>query len=238
MLNKSGFPLRGACCVLATGLLAFMPATWAESAKDMGQTIAASGASGVPACASCHGAKGQGMAAAGFPYLAGQGASYLASQLQDFASGERSNPIMAPIAKGLNAEQIKAVAGYYSKLPAPFDTKALSRLIDTYPQKNAVGAWLASRGDWDHDIPACFQCHGPGAVGVGEHFPALAGLSAKYIQEQLTGWQEKKRAPGPQALMGDIAGRMSKAQISAVADYLSKLPGSGLDAVETKGARQ
>ena len=178
------------------------------------------------------------MAAAGFPYLAGQGASYLALQLHDFASGDRSNPIMAPIAKGLSAEQIKAVAGYYSKLPAPFDTKTLSRLADTYPQKSAVGAWLASRGDWEHDIPACFQCHGPGAVGVGAHFPALAGLSAKYIREQLTGWQEKKRAPGPQALMGDIAGRMNKAQISAVADYLSKLPDSALDPVDAKGAKQ
>lgn len=238
MVNNLGFPHRWACCFLAAGLWISGPVTRAESAKDVGRTIASSGAGGIPACASCHGAKGEGMAAAGFPYLAGQGAAYLVLQLQGFASGERSNPIMAPIAKGLSAEQIKAVASYYSALPAPFNTKALSRLVDTYPQKDAVGGWLASRGDWGHDIPACFQCHGPGAVGVGEHFPALAGLSANYIQEQLIAWQEKKRAPGPQALMGDIAGRMSKVQISAVAGYLSKLPESAPTAIEPKGAKQ
>ncbi|TKR53946.1 cytochrome c4 [Allopusillimonas ginsengisoli] len=191
-----------------------------------GKTIATSGAPGVVACATCHGAQGEGMAAAGFPYLAGQGVAYLTLQLQDFAKGERHNPIMEPIAKALDPAQIAAVAAYFSQLPKPFDAEALSAHSPTYPDKDAVGAWVANRGDWDNNIPACTQCHGPGGIGVGNAFPGLAGLPAKYITEQLTAWQQEKRAPGPLSLMGDIASRMSDVQITAVADYFSGLPES------------
>ncbi len=207
---------------------------WADTVSEQGKKIAASGSAGVLACVTCHGAQGEGMAAAGFPYLAGQGEAYLGSQLHDFAGGVRSNPIMAPIAKAMNPEQIKAVTVYYSTLPAPFDAKALSDHVDSYPKKEAIGAWLANRGDWENNIPACIQCHGPGGVGVGDSFPAIAGQSAKYIHDQLSAWKEKKRAPGPLGLMGDIAARMSDAQMTAVADYFAALPGSAQPAPEAK----
>ncbi len=210
--------------LFAAGLPAPGSPAWADTVAEQGKTIAASGSAGVTACAACHGAQGEGMAAAGFPYLAGQGEAYLTLQLQGFAKGERNNPIMAPIAKAMNPDQIKAVAAYYSQLPAPFYAKALSNHVDTYPKKDAAGAWLANRGDWDNNIPACIQCHGPGGVGVGKTFPALAGMPAKYIHEQLLAWKEKKRAPGPLALMGDIAARMNDAQMTAVADYFAALP--------------
>lgn len=205
-----------------------------------GKTLATSGGNGVVACATCHGAQGEGMAAAGFPYLAGQGAAYLALQLQDFASGARQSPIMEPIAKGLSAAQIEAVTAYYSQLPRAFDSKAVSAMVDTYPSQGPAGAWLANRGDWANEIPACIQCHGPGGVGVGEHFPALAGLSVAYLTQQLVAWKEKTRAPGPLSLMGDIATRMSDTQIKEVAEYFAGLPESAKNAspaAATKGAQ-
>ena len=65
----------------------------------------------VPACASCHGAKGEGESA--FPRLAGQHIEYLSAQLEGFKSGLRANaPIMAGIAKTLSASQMIAVATY------------------------------------------------------------------------------------------------------------------------------
>lgn len=226
MIHTATFRRRtGPLLFLAGTVIGVGPAA-ADTLAD-GKTLAASGGPGVLACATCHGAQGEGMASAGFPYLAGQGQAYLKLQLQDFAQGTRHNPIMEPIAKSLDAAQIEAVTNYYSQLPKPFDAKALSARGETYPDKDAAGAWLANRGDWDNNIPACAQCHGPGGVGVGEHFPALAGLSANYIQQQLKAWKEEKRAPGPLSLMGDIASRMSEAQIGAVADYFSSLPDSG-----------
>jgi len=191
---------------------------------EQGSTIAASGSGAVLACVTCHGQHGEGMAAAGFPYLAGQGSAYLAAQLAAFASGARNNPVMAPIAKSMNADQIKAVAAYYASLPPVFDAKTLSGHLDTQPPKTATGAWLANRGDWSRDIPACIQCHGPGGVGVGQNFPAIAGQSAAYIKGQLLAWKQQKRDPGPLGLMGEIAQRMDEAQITAVADYFAALP--------------
>ncbi|MBV6273708.1 c-type cytochrome [Alcaligenaceae bacterium CGII-47] len=209
---------------LFSGALFLGCPAWADSPTEQGEKIALSGSGAALACVTCHGEKGEGMAAAGFPHLAGQGAGYLALQLQGFAQGERSNPIMEPIAKALNAKQIRAVSAYYSQLPAPFDIKALSAHLDTYPTKGSMGAWLANRGDWGNNIPACIQCHGPGGVGVGESFPAIVGLPPKYTREQLLAWKEKKRAAGPLTLMGDIAGRLSDTQITAVADYFASLP--------------
>ncbi len=206
---------------------------------EQGRSIAASGSGAVLACATCHGQHGEGMAAAGFPYLAGQGSAYLAAQLAAFASGARTNPVMAPIAKAMNADQIKAVAAYYAGLEPVFDAKALSDHLDTQPPKTATGAWLANRGDWSHDIPACIQCHGPGGVGVGQDFPAIAGQSAAYIKEQLLAWKQKKRDPGPLGLMGEIAQRMDVAQITAVADYFAALPQSAKTAATpAQGAKR
>ncbi|HEU0230321.1 MAG TPA: c-type cytochrome [Burkholderiaceae bacterium] len=225
--------------LLVVGAFALGITARADTLVEQGRTIATSGSGAAVACVTCHGAKGEGMAAAGFPYLAGQGAGYLALQLHDFASGKRANPIMAPIAKALNADQVKAVAAYFSHLPAPFDVKSLADRVDTYPPKTDMGAWLANRGDWAHDIPACIQCHGPGGVGVSPHFPAIAGLPAKYIHEQLVAWKTHKRDPGPLALMGDIASRMSDGQMTAVADYFSALPTTPAGAAQsTAGAKK
>lgn len=221
------------------GMLSLTSPVWADAVTD-GRVIATTGGNGIIACATCHGANGEGMAAAGFPYLAGQGATYLTEQLQNFASGERQSPVMEPIAKAMNAAQIEAVSSYFAQLPKPFDAAALSNMVDTYPAKAAVGAWIANRGDWDSDVPACIQCHGPGGIGVGTRFPALAGLPANYLRQQLIEWKGKTRSNGPLALMGDIGRRMSDAQINAVADYFAGLPASAADtaaASAKKGAK-
>ncbi|AJG23584.1 Cytochrome c4 [Cupriavidus basilensis] len=78
-----------------------------------GQTIFEHGApdDGVPACASCHGALGQG--AAQFPRLAGQHKSYLLRQIEAFRDKSRGNaPVMSAVAHNLNTDQANAVATY------------------------------------------------------------------------------------------------------------------------------
>jgi cytochrome c553 len=65
---------------------------------------------GVPACAGCHGDHAQGMDA--FPRLAGQHASYLAGQLQAFASNARANEMMHENSKNLTPAEIREVTAY------------------------------------------------------------------------------------------------------------------------------
>lgn len=73
---------------------------------------------GVPACAGCHGPTGAGIPAQ-YPRLAGQYAEYLATQLKNFRTEERSNDpasMMRTIADKLSDKQIKAVADYMAGL--------------------------------------------------------------------------------------------------------------------------
>ena len=209
-----------AVAMLGCGLHAALPASAQD--KNLGAAIAAKGGSGgAAACVSCHGAKGEGMAAAGFPRLAGLHPDYLLAQLDNFASGLRQNPVMAPIARQLTAAERKAVAGYFGGLPPP--TPVASGDPNVLKASDR-GAWLADRGRWDDNLPACVQCHGPGGAGTGSAFPPLAGQSSAYLAYQLHAFKSGARPGGPMSLMSVVAKRMTDADIAAVADHFGAAP--------------
>lgn len=208
---------------LACGVLFAAAAATAQSAPD-GKQISIQGANGAPACITCHGARGEGNPAAGFPQLAGIGAKYLDEQLEAMANGSRVSPIMAATARALNPAQRAAVASYYAGLPSPLDTDRLAATAMVLAKPADTGAWLATRGAWDKNVPACNQCHGPGGIGVGANFPSLAGQPAAYIASQLRAWQQGQRPPGPLALMPAVATRLTDAEIDAVSAYYAGLP--------------
>lgn len=218
--------------VLAAGalLLAVTGACHAEASAEAaaGARIAAGGTpGGAAACAGCHGSKGEGGGA--FPHLAGTGAGYLRAQLDAFAAGTRKNPIMQPIAQALRPEQRAQVAAYYSGLPkqSTGSDKPVKGPAET-------GAWLATRGRWADDLPACAQCHGPGGAGVGDSFPPLAGQPAAYIAQQLKAWREGSRPAGPLGLMQGVARKLADPEIQAVSDYYAGLLQAASDTKETK----
>jgi len=171
---------------------------------------------GATACVACHGANGEGNAAAGFPRLAGLNADYLAKQLQDYRNGSRDNPTMKPIAAALDDAASRDVTAYYASLDPAGDSAT--------GKDNTSGRTLALRGDWDNTIPACVSCHGPGGRGVDPSFPALAGQHASYIKAQLQAWRDGKRRNDANDLMKVVAKRMSDEQIQAVADYFAAAP--------------
>lgn len=186
-------------------------------ADDVAKTIASQGNKhGATACQTCHGADGGGTAAAGFPRLAGLDAGYIERQLLNFRSGKRSNPVMQPIAEALSKKEVPLMAAYYAALPIPAFTPeggdaALLR----------KGEILATRGDWNHDIPACFQCHGPGGKGMGSSFPAISGQSAMYISNQIEAWKAGTRSNDPTGLMKSVADKLSADQVEAVSAFLA-----------------
>ncbi len=95
------------------------------AAKDkelvaQGQKIFKGGnaASGVPACAACHGPAGAGIPVQ-FPRLGSQHAEYVLTQLKLFRSGERANDgakMMRVIAAKMTDQEMKAAAEYISGL--------------------------------------------------------------------------------------------------------------------------
>lgn len=75
-------------------------------------------ASGVPACAGCHGPAGAGIPAQ-YPRVAGQYAEYIAAQLKAFREGGRANDangMMRGVAAHLTDREIRAVAEYAAGL--------------------------------------------------------------------------------------------------------------------------
>ena len=86
----------------------------------LGQKIYRGGnaASGVPACAGCHGPSGGGMPTQ-YPRISGQFAQYVEAQLKAFRAGSRANDpngMMRGVAVRLNDREIQALAEYVAGL--------------------------------------------------------------------------------------------------------------------------
>jgi len=95
--------------------------TAAEDKVALGETIyrAGNAASGVAACAACHGPTGTGNPMAKFPSLSGQHADYTAVQLKNFRAGSRANDagsMMRGVAKKMSDAEVEAVAQYIQGL--------------------------------------------------------------------------------------------------------------------------
>jgi cytochrome c553 len=198
---------------------AFLALSVSIQAADLSAIYAKGGTNpAAMACATCHGAEGEGLAAAGLPRLAGLSADYMKKQLMDFASGQRANPIMQPIAAALSPEEVDAVTTMLSNKQGP-KVERISRAA----LAEEVGAVIALRGAWERNIPGYAACHGPSGVGVGKAFPPLVGQSAQYLSSQRIAWQQGARKNDPNDLMGHIARSLTNDEIKAVSEYFANL---------------
>ncbi|WP_105199323.1 MULTISPECIES: c-type cytochrome [unclassified Pseudoalteromonas] len=74
---------------------------------------------GIPACAACHGPRGNGTSLAGFPKVSFQHPEYIKSQLEKFRSGVRGNDhngMMRDIAMKLTDKDIEVLSKYLGGL--------------------------------------------------------------------------------------------------------------------------
>ncbi len=183
----------------------------ASSAGD-----AAAGQTKSAACAACHGADGNSTNPM-YPKLAGQAAAYLAKQLRDFRQGLRANPIMSPMAKPLSDQDIDDLAAYFSVQPVQMGSADEALL--------QAGQKLYRGGNTATGVSACMACHGPAGKGnAAARFPALASQHADYVAAQLAAFAAGDRTNDPGGMMRDIASRMSRQEMKAVAaGYISGL---------------
>lgn len=206
--------------IAAAALL--MAATLPAAAQDAATIAAQGNGKGAAPCQTCHAPNGSGQASGGFPRLAGQNEAYLQAQLEDFASGARDNPVMKLQASALTEAERKALATYFSKMPAVATPGAAGTA--PFADPDHVGETLATRGRWSKQVPACEQCHGPGGMGVGANFPPLAGQSANYLASQLKAFRSGSRHNDPMGLMRNISQSLSDQDIGAVAHWFAAQP--------------
>jgi cytochrome c553 len=171
-------------------------------------------------CARCHGLDGLGRGGA-FPRLAGQRAAYLEGALVAYARGERHSGFMEPVAANLGLDDIRAIARYYSALPAGTPSG-----VDADPADIERGRLIAANGVPEWMVAACSECHGPAPSARNPNYPSLAGQHAEYLEQQLALFKGKRRGGSPyHLLMHKVAGQLTEEHVRAVTRYYASLPG-------------
>ena len=173
-------------------------------------------------CAGCHGVDGVSPIPTQ-PNLAGMSWQYIAKQLKHFKSGQRDNAIMKGFATPLSDADMKALGVYFSAMKG--------RPIGTKDEKLAKTAERLYRaGDATRGIPACAGCHSPTGAGIPALYPRVGGQHAEYTVSQLSafragtrGMASKDDSNATGKMMMAIAGKLTEAEIKALAEYTAGL---------------
>lgn len=165
-------------------------------------------------CASCHGQGAIGDSKNVIPALAGQREAYLIKQLADFAELERDGDAMHTVVSkaALNEPQPWAdLAGYLSQLP-------FARFPET---ADGEGVELGEAIFQEQ----CASCHEEDARGDDDGFiPSLRNQHYSYLVRQMRSLAASHRLNVDADLVRFIDS-LDTEEITAVADYLSRLRG-------------
>lgn len=202
---------------LASTLALAAPDDWNAPYPEKTEALAlkgdiARGEAAFVICQGCHRVGALGRADGSYPRLAGQHATVLIKQLADVRSGRRSNPKMLPFAdhQVLSVQEIADIAAFLQQLPVPAN------------QGQGAGSDLVrGRQLYEHD---CLTCHGAQGEGKADQFyPRLSGQHYRYLlRENRLIRNGERRNANPE--MAHAIRAYSDEELSAVADYISRLP--------------
>lgn len=164
-------------------------------------------------CFICHGVDGESSSPV-FPRLAGQNAAYVARQLGDYKAGRRKSSTMQTMVDDLSPGDFQALGQYFAARPTVGHEVEDAELAQ-------VGRFIFMRGNPYAGVAACAGCHGANAHGT-ETLPRLAGQHARYTENQLKEFNNRVRT-NDNAVMHNIASKLSELEAKAVAAYISGL---------------
>jgi cytochrome c553 len=172
--------------------------TPAAGDKAAGETAGA-------ACAGCHGPDGV-SGNPTTPSLAGQDAQYVASALQAYKQGTRSDETMKGLAAALDDGAVKNLAAFYaSKEPKPPNVR-----------KPLTAEEWAQR---------CDRCHGNNGNSADPRLPALAAQRLDYLEKVLQDYRTGARKSPQMAAMSDV---LTDQDITNVAAYYARQKARGV----------
>ncbi len=177
---------------------------------------ASAGKSKAAACVACHGNDGNSTNPI-WPKLAGQNASYLEKQMNNFKKGPtRTDPTMNGMIMAVSEKDFADIAAYFAS------NQVTAQVVDE--KYIALGEKLYRAGDATRKIAACAACHGPSGEGLpAAKFPSLAGQHPEYIIKQLKAFRDGNRTNDPNGMMQNLTAMMSDKQMLAIAHYVAGL---------------
>ncbi|WP_261882347.1 c-type cytochrome [Vibrio pelagius] len=188
---------------------------WAQGSIEAGKAKSQT-------CVACHGADGNSLITQ-YPKLAGQHEKYLEKQLKDLKLGMtsggkqgRNEPVMGAMAMPLSEQDMADLAAYYASLP----------ISNNSTPENVVeeGQVLYTAGDAERGLTACIACHGPRGNGTElSGFPKISGQHAEYIKAQLEKFRDGSRNNDMNAMMRDVAKKLTDADIETLSKYVGGL---------------
>ena len=191
----------------------FTLAAMAGSVQAAGNAAAGKAKSQV--CFSCHGVNGNSTNPV-WPKLAGQHGKYIAKQLADFKTNKRTEPLMIAQVMNLSDQDMADIGAFFAKQKASMGSADEKKL--------ALGQRIYRGGNPASGVSACIACHGPTGIGnPGANFPLLSGQHTAYVVKALKDFRSGARANDQNQMMRAVAGKMTDAEIEAVASYVSGL---------------
>lgn len=167
-------------------------------------------------CTRCHGSQAQGDASRAIPSLAGQRFTYLVRQLANFAGGERDSDTMHQVVSRKEMRDPQTwvdIAAFVNKTAPPPHAQTGDGM------DLALGQGIFRE--------QCASCHRPDAHGNGDGFvPSLRHQHYAYLVIQMHKLGEGYRHNVDENLMRFLHA-FDDRDISATADYLSRLRGPG-----------
>lgn len=167
-------------------------------------------------CAHCHGSEGQGNASRAIPALAGQRFNYLVRQMANFAGLERDSNTMHGVLSQIELRRPQTwvdLAAFLNKKPP------------SHPVQHGEGTYLTLGHAIFHE--QCASCHrADGRGDAGEFVPSLRNQHYSYLVAQMRKLGAWRRHNVDEDLVRFLRG-FDDEEISATADYLSRLRGPG-----------
>ncbi len=165
-----------------------------------------------------------------YPKIAGQHERYIWRQLKLFKSGERANPIMAPMAAPLTEQDMRDIGAYFATqraLAGVADDSAIAGGPNDGNGFYQVGETIFRAGKPEAGVPACLACHGPSGRGnPGPAYPSVGGQHASYTAAKLMafrGGEAWGKDGNANVIMNSIARNLSDEEIQSLASYIQGL---------------
>ncbi len=159
----------------------------------------------VALCAACHGEAGL-PEDREIPIIWGQTWYYIYVQLRDYKAGRRANEIMSDIAAGLEKNDMKALASYFSEKAWPAAQIKADETAITKGERQTVAG-------------QCSQCHS--TYRGDSRIPRLGGQHREYMTKTMLDFKNKVRLNSP--AKGSLMASYSDEDLKNISEYLGSL---------------